>query len=274
MVAVVALLSSCDKSDEPVVVPLKSEAGVALPAELRSNPVVESVGVSEDILRYFRHHSQRDNNENAPDYCCPTSFMMSVACLLNYHDAWNAFSVSRQKLSEFAQAGVPDAVYNNVNQENFVENAYPNIEVDVFLLNDRNATKSMIEYGLRNEQFVIVSARTYIGRAGQDRFFSTDDSENYDLRLPASTATSTTRRYVMDHGGTSHALIILRIDKWSSGNGIVTYIDPYHYTRRGKSNRKYCLYSHLLNSMNRSDLMEKDANYKRYNFALVGYKQD
>ena len=26
--------------------------------------------------------------------------------------------------------------------------------------------------------------------------------------------------------------------------------------------------------MNRSDLMEKDANYKRYNFALVGYKQD
>lgn len=107
-----------------------------------------------------------------------------------------------------------------------------------------------------------------------NQFFSTDDSENYDLRLPASTATSTTRRYVMDHGGTSHALIILRIDKWSSGNGIVTYIDPYHYTRRGKSNRKYCLYSHLLNSMNRSNLMEKDANYKRYNFALVGYKQD
>lgn len=61
-----------------------------------------------------------------------------------------------------------------------------------------------------------------------NQFFSTDDSENYDLRLPASTATSTTRRYVMDHGGTSHALIILRIDKWSSGNGIVTYIDPYH----------------------------------------------
>ena len=27
-------------------------------------------------------------------------------------------------------------------------------------------------------------------------------------------------------------------------------------------------------SMNRSDLMEKDANYKRYNFALIGYKQD
>lgn len=50
-----------------------------------------------------------------------------------------------------------------------------------------------------------------------NQFFSTDDSENYDLRLPASTATSTTRRYVMDHGGTSHALIILRIDKWSSG---------------------------------------------------------
>ena len=96
-----------------------------------------------------------------------------------------------------------------------------------------------------------------------NQFFSTDDCEIYDLRLPASTATSTTRRYVMDHGGTSHALIILRIDKWSSGNGIVI-----------KSNRKYCLYSHLLNSMNRSDLMEKDANYKRYNFALVGYKQD
>lgn len=266
MIVVVALMSSCDKSfDEPMALSEQHQVEDSSLVQLRANQITESRGIDENILRKFKHYCQLNNDEGANDYCCPTSFMMSVACLLNYHNAWNKFSVSRQKLSEFAQVGVPGAEYDNVDQKDFVEDAYSNIEVDVYRLNDRTLAKSMIEYGLRNNKFVIVSARTLIGRAGQDRFFTTDDSRKYDLRLPLSNDNSLTNRYVLDHGGTSHALIILRIDKWNTGNGIVTYIDPYHQTKSG-SNRKYCLYSHLMNSMDHSSL-----GYNAYNFALVGY---
>lgn len=267
--AVAALMSSCDKNfDEPVALSEQHQIEDSSLVQLRANQITESRGIDEDILRHFKHHSQQDNAEGAGDYCSPTSFMMSVACLLNYHNAWNKFAVSRQKLSEFAQVGVPGAEYDNVDQEDFVEGVYSNIDVDVYRLNDRTLAKSMIEYGLRNNKFVIVSARTLISRAGQDRFFTTDDSRNYDLRLPLSNANSLTNRYVLDHGGTSHALIILRIDKWSTGNGIVTYIDPYPRTKSG-SNRKYCLYSHLMNSMDHSSL-----GYDAYTFSLVGYAGD
>jgi hypothetical protein len=235
------------------------------------NDVVEQHGINDydsSVLNYFVHWCQLVNNENMTNYCAPTSFMMSVACLLNRHNAYNKFNVSASKLSDFAQVGVPGASYDHVSDISYIQNTYPNIQVQYKSFESttlsRDQAKSMLENSLDFGYFVVASVKCRVSAANQDKWFSHYRPDNPDL---INNGTYGYSYYMEKTGYTNHAIIILRIDKFSTGNGIVTYIDPYNTTRSG-SNRRYCLYSRLMDSMN---FDTNPSNSGKYYFTRLRY---
>lgn len=232
--------------------------------------VIEEHGQLDSLgtLAYFQHWCQLNNNQGATNYCVPTSYMMTVGCLLKAYNDPDQFTLSKNKLSWFAQVGVSGApAYDNLGSFSHITSQYSNIDIGLEYTNQRSYAKYWMEYYLDQGYFVIVAAQTRISRANNDMYFSKYRSVNNDLLFSTPTISS---NYILDNGttgGTNHSFIILRIDKFYNGNGVVTYIDPYNTTRSG-SNRKYCLYSHLMDSMNFDGV--SGVTYD-YTFAYVGY---
>ena len=230
--------------------------------------MVEEHGALDSLgtLAYFQHWCQLVNDENASNYCVPTSYMMAVGCLLKAYNDPDKFTLSKNKLSWFAQANVPGAIYDSIDQYSHITSQYSNIDIGLIGTDYRSYAKYCMEEKLDDGYFIIVAAQTKISRANYTMYFSSERSTNNDLLFSTPTPTY---NYILDNGtgGTNHSFIILRIDKFYNGNGIVTYIDPYNYTR-SDSNRRYCLYSHLLDSMNFDGVSGvSDA----YSFTYVGY---
>lgn len=255
----IIFMSSCSKDSESYI--QESEAiEVQLPNRLRAaenNKVVRSYGVSEDVLMHFRHYSQREKAKRNNRYCSPTAHMMAVACLLRYNKDPLRFSVSEESMLSFATPR-NNSLFGVLHKDGFIEEMYPNIANPLMEPESRDDVKELLEKALENNYFPIVAVRANFSLVDNNGWFTKVESKNPDL--------TKNPEYLITTGGESaqHAIILLKIEKWSSGNGIVTYIDPYAKTRTQKEggNRRYALYSNLLNSMN---------SCGTYNFSLVSY---
>lgn len=276
MVAVESVFISCTNDDDDFRVPAQetqldqafNQDSVALmtrgiTSTNMFNNVIDYNDIDESILSHFQYWCQNTGFPSPTNYCVPTSFMMAVSCLLNNYNASNKFNPSKNKLLQFASI----SPYDNVAATSYVENNYSNIDIDTHHYNDdsqgRTNAKNAMEWYLNNNYFVAVALKAYVGNSGQS-FYSYYSPDNPDLITNSNYSLS---NYIQSSGYTNHTVLVLRIDKFSTGNGIVTYIDPYRAKSSG-SNRRYCLYSRFMDSMKFTASSNNSAGYF---FTHIGY---
>lgn len=96
---------------------------------------------------------------------------------------------------------------------------YPNIGNPLIEPESRDDVKELLENALENNYFPIVAVRANFSLVDNNGWFTKVESKNSDLTKNPG--------YLITTGGEAaqHAIILLKIEKWRSGNGISDYIN-------------------------------------------------
>jgi hypothetical protein len=263
MLVVLALVvfTGCTK-EEDLMIP--NQENVETSPTQRSSGVYYR-GVSESILTNFVHYCQRKAGtyQGSPYYgegyltvdvarkaCCPTSYMMAAACLAHHKDGSSTqYNATGDKLSGIIGSFSGSNYRYLENMSNYCNNndgSFLDSEKKLSCTS-RSEIKNFIENSLAQNEFVLINinAKIYdLAKVNNSSLFQ-NSSNNPDLSSGSSLYISENNESTNNIG--AHVILIIRLDKDVTGDGIVQYIDPLSITRSG-SNRKYVRYSKLLNS--------------------------
>lgn len=270
------VFSACEKG-QTLLDPVQSTEVESSLQSIDTRAANSSYAISGDILDHFRHYCQRDTGHSKKGYpnaegaisdadagtaCCPTSYMMVLACLAQYKRYLpEVFAVSGARLGRII-SGEPEyrylskmADYCSSKDRNFLS-----VETK-FTEFDRAKIKNFLESSLSRNRFVIVNvnAHTYQIKTVNDSRLFENSSRNPDLGSPPLYISAESEEGSRSVGG--HVIVLIAINTDATGDGVVTYIDPLANTRNG-SNRRYVKYSLLLNSMLVSGSVQYDKKDK------------
>ena len=280
MVTVGSVFTSCTNDDDDFPVTAhETQLDQALDQDSvapMTRAANSSYKISESRLAYFVHYCQKNagpQTTNYPDgeglvsssvastYCCPDSYMMAAACLAHYKDGYStSYNATGTKLVGIASGANSYYPYNyeyllclynycNGNDYSFLNATKTGSSSTSTHESSRSATKTFIENALSNNRFVMVNVNVYgsYDNVNATKYYSTSSSTNNDLTTSPTYITSNDESTSGVYG---HIILIIGIETNSTGDGIVTYIDPLAKTRSGgASNRRYVRYSNLLNSV-------------------------
>lgn len=278
IVAIVVIVTGCEKNENLI----NSEL-INNDSEILKSSSANYYGVNELILNHFIHYCQRKAGpyEGFPYYgegylsldvakqaCCPTSYMMAAACLAHYKDGSSSqYNANGSKLSGIISSFSGTSYRYLSSMSSYANNTDGSFITSSKKLScsSRSSIKDFIETSLANDKFVMmnINANIYNYSTVNNTLLYQNSSNNPDVSYGTSLYVSENDESTNGIG--AHVILIIRIDKDINGNGIVQYIDPLAITR-SNSNRKYMLYSKLLNSN------QVSGNNSYYDAISVGLK--
>ena len=286
LMVMVGVFSSCDKNED--LNQVSQEVAIAKVKSSESVSTTRSLNQGQhevwlETRNALHHYCQRNAGSKDANYtnaegivsravaqtlCLPTSYMMAAHALGVVYG--NDFQLSGRHLKV-----IKEQLGGNYKSLNNLHSKISRGDVDgsSFLKSERLSTtnredmKSFLENALDRNMLILVAVRADVGDYNKINIFTKKDN----LGLPDQQYNQDTafgRDYYFETSPSTsggHIILLSEIEIWGTGNGLVTYLDPLAQSRIFPAtqiehqifalsgvywnNRRYVLYSKLLNSM-------------------------